>query len=284
MTSGTAGAPPRRVCLFAHYDGQSEVKPHIIEFLRQLRECCERIAFVSTAALSPAELKKVEPFCASAFLRENQGYDFGMWQAALRELDLGGVDELLLTNSSVFGPLFPLGPIFERMRENPADFWGMTDNFAMGWHLQSYFLVFKRQVLASPAFAHFFASVLPYRDKWQVVRSYELGLTTFLNEHGFRAAALAPMGCWLPTPERRARLERARLDSTLFFPLELLQVGMPFVKALLLRENPGRVPLEPVRAFMQRQGYDPRLVCFDRPVEPRSAKSFHGVRARLRGF
>jgi rhamnosyltransferase len=272
------------VALFAHYDGQDEVKPYIVEFLRQLRPCCEQIVFVSTAKLSEAELGKVRPFCATTLLRENVGYDFCMWQDALRDLDLAAVDELLLTNSSIFGPLFPLGPIFERMTADPADFWGLTDNFTIAWHLQSFFLVFKRRVLTSPAFAQFFASVLPYRDKWQVVRSYEIGMSAFLTEQGFKAAAFAPVGSWLPSAERRTRLEGAQLDSNMVFPIQLLRSGMPFVKALLLRENPGRVPLQPVRELMQELGYDLNLVRFDRPGEPLPARLLNGLHWRLRGF
>lgn len=274
----------KRIALFAHFDGQNEVKPYIVEFLRRLRPCCDDVVFVSTATLGQAELDKVRPFCGRVLLRENVGFDFCMWQDALRDLDISDVDELVLTNSSVFGPIFPLAPIFERMTASAADFWGMTDNFAITWHLQSYFLVLKRRVLTSPLFAQFFASVLPFRDKWQVVRSYEVGLSKFLTENGFEGAAFAALGSWVDDPERRDRIARARLDSTIFFPLELLQSGMPFVKAALLRENPGRVPLEPVRELMRRSGYSTELVRFDRPGEPHAPRTLHRLRWRLRGF
>jgi len=278
----TIAPPLQRVALFAHYDGQGEVKPYIVELLRRLQPHCAEILFVSTAGLSEAELAKVQPFCSRSIAQPNLGYDFCMWQAALRELDLAAIDELLLTNSSVFGPLVPLGPAFERMTASNADFWGMTDNFAMAWHLQSYFLVLKKRVLCSPSFARFFASVLPYEDKWQVVRSYELGLTQFLVEQGFAAAAFAPVGCWLDSPTAVVRLREARLDSTLFFPLELLQAGMPFVKALLLRENPGRVALQPVLRAMRARGYDTSLIRFDRPAQPLPAKLGHRLSALFR--
>lgn len=275
---------PRRVAVFAHYDAQGEIKPYIVEYLRQLAPFCERIVFVSTSVSSPAELEKVRPFCDATLHHENVGYDFCMWQAALRDLELRDFDELVLANSSVFGPVLPLGPIFERISAEPGDFWGMTENFTIGWHLQSYFLVFKRRVLGSPALGRFFASVLPYRDKNQVIRSYEIGLSTFLTEQGFQGRALVPIGSWLPTPALRQRLQQARLDATLVHPLELLQQGMPFVKALLFRENPGRVPLEPVREQMRSLGYDLELLRFDRPVKPRAPRLAHDLRRRLRGF
>jgi lipopolysaccharide biosynthesis protein len=246
----------KRIAIFAHYDARGEVKPYVLFHLKALQRECEAIAFVSTAELSAGELDKVRPYCSSAVLRENAGFDFGMWQHALQSLDLSDADELVLVNSSVFGPLYSLGPIFQRMSQHDCDFWGMTDSFDICSHLQSYFLVFKRPVLSSPRFMEFFNSVLPYRDKYQTIRSYEVGLTQFLRESGFRDAALVPMGSWISSERARERLRKKRRDATLFYPMQLLRAGMPFVKAHLLRDNPGRVWLRPVLNTMRESGYD----------------------------
>jgi lipopolysaccharide biosynthesis protein len=254
----------KRIGVFAHYDGQDEVKAYVVILLRALREVCPELVFVSTARLPATELAKVAPFCSRAFVRENLGYDFGMWQEGLSSEDLESADEVVLTNSSVFGPLYPLAPIFERMARHECDFWGMTDSFEVRWHLQSYFLVFKRQALGSPAFSQFIGSVLPYRDKAQVIRSYEIGLTQFLREHGLKPGAFVPMASWVTSPRQRSRLCAKRRNATLYFPLQLLAAGMPFVKVQLLRDNPAGVPLQPVLRAMQQSGYDTALVRFDR--------------------
>ena len=255
----------RRVALFAHYDGHDEVKPHIVTHLRALREVCAEVILISTARLSSAELAKVQPLCERTLQSENVGYDFGMWQLALADLELDAIDELVLTNSSVFGPLFPLAPIFTQMAERDCDFWAMTDNFEIRWHLQSYFLVIKRRALRAPAFSRFFASVLPYRNKDQVIRSYELGLTQFLREQGLIPGAFVPTASWLSSPREQARLCAKRQNSTLYYPTELLAAGMPFVKMQLLRDNPARVRLSGVLRQMKNAGFDMTSVRFDRP-------------------
>jgi len=260
----------KRIALFAHYDGQDQIKPYILTLLRALAEVCEEIVFVSTARLSDAELDKVRAFCSQAFVRENAGYDFGMWQAALALVDLADADEVVLTNSSVFGPVYPLAPIFKQMAERACDFWGMTDSFEIRWHLQSYFLVLKRKALRSPAFTRFFSSVLPYRNKEQVIRSYELGLSQFLREQGLKPAAFVPMASWLDSASQQSRLCGKRQNATLYFPMQLLAAGMPFVKAQLLRDNPARVRLEPVLQVMREAGYDTTSIHFDRPAARRS--------------
>jgi lipopolysaccharide biosynthesis protein len=224
----------------------------------------QRIVFVSTSRLAESELEKVRPHAEMVLLKDNSGFDFGMWQHALERTDLGPCDELILTNSSVFGPIHPLGPIFGRMSESACDFWGMTDNFEYRWHLQSYFLVFRQKALRSEAFRAFFRSVLPYRDKGPVVLGYEVGLTSFLVDNGLRPGAFAPVESWASwTSMRRMDLER-RWNPTLFHPEKLLSLGMPYVKVMLLRDNVGRVPLAPVYRALETSGYDLRLIELDR--------------------
>lgn len=273
----------RRLALFAHFDAQNQLKRYIVYFLEQLRRECEDIYFVSTSQLSDAELNKIRPFCSRILLKDNRGMDFGMWQRALSDVDLSAYDQLVLSNSSVFGPICPLGPVFKRMDESTCDFWGVTDNVEIAWHLQSYFLVFKRLVLISPAFAAFWGSVLPYRNKEQVIRSYEVGLSTYLQEAGFKAEALVPVNLVL---SRSVAAQFARKmwsqNPTSHQPLRLIEAGCPFIKVELFRDNIGQVPLEPVRRAMASRGYDITLIEFDRP--PRQRRIKPPWRERAQGF
>jgi lipopolysaccharide biosynthesis protein len=267
-----------RVALFAHFDAENEVKPYVTFYIERLRRECSRIVFVSTASLSQAQKEKLYPYAADVFLKDNVGWDFGMWQHALERVDLGDCDELVLANTSVFGPIFPLGPIFDRMGKDRCDFWGMTDNFECRWHLQSYFLVLKRRVLGSEAFRTFFRNLLPYRSKGQVVLSYEVGFTAYLAENGFAPGAFAATDSWAPwVLRRRMDLER-RWNPTLFYPEKLLSLGMPFVKASLLRDNLADLPLEPIYRAMSAAGYDLGLIPFDRA--PKSTPLTLRARAR----
>jgi rhamnosyltransferase len=253
----------KRIILFAHYDRNSEVKPYVLRMLQSLCDLSGDIVFVSTCQLPDCEVEKLRPFAMSVVLRENTGFDFAMWQHTFRMIDTSNYDELVLANSSVFGPIYPLAPIFERMANDPCDFWGMTDSFMIRWHLQSYFLVFKRKALCSVALRTFLDSVLPYRDKFQLIRSYEIGLATYLSENGLYPGTFAPVSSWLKSPSKAARMRRARQNPTLRYARELLELGMPFVKVALLRDNPERVPLGPVLRIMREERYDMSLIQFD---------------------
>jgi rhamnosyltransferase len=258
----------KRLAIFAHFDARNEVKRYVTHYLGALREQVDAITFVSTSTLSERERAKLAPTCDEVLLKDNVGLDFGMWQHALARLDVSAWDELVLTNSSVFGPISPLAAAFQRMERAPLDFWGMTDNLEISWHLQSYFLVFRRAVLGSAAWRSFWAGVLPYRDKRQIVRCYEVGLSIWLTENGFRGRALMPKASLRPHRFPRSVWENTQSPTNVDTP-ELLLRGVPFVKVELLRDNPGKARLSPVREAMERSGYDMTMVEFDRPVKKR---------------
>jgi SAM-dependent methyltransferase len=251
----------RRLGLYAHYDREGLVRPYVLHALQGLREVCSEIHFVSTALLSAEERSKLEGLCAKVVLRENRGFDFGMWAEALRQLNPSQCDEVLLANSSVLGPVFPLGPVFEAAQALEAEFWGLTENHELARHVQSYFLVFRRRVLESPAFAAFWSRILDFREKEQMIRAYEVGLTRFLEGEGFRGAALFPRER-LAEARGRTRFfrHRAAQNPTLSMAAVLLDLGMPFVKAELLARNPRNEDLDAVLRRLQRAGFPLELV------------------------
>lgn len=238
----------KRLALYAHFGPSPQVGKYVFFYLQQLRELDFQIAFISNSDISPESEIELKRYSAHIITRENAGYDFSMWQRALAEFNLEEFDELLLTNSSVIGPLQPLAALWENPAVADCDFWGLTDNDEMERHLQSYFLVFRPRVFRDARFAEFWRSVLPYRDKYQAIRSYEVGLTCWLAECGFKWKATFPgehirslsrarRGVFQMVQDRmRGRTGPGR-NITLFHPDLLQQCGMPFLKLALLRET-----------------------------------------------
>ena len=239
-----------RLIVFAHWDAAAEVKPYVLAHLEALRALGSQVAFVSNCPLPPAEVEKVRGLAGGVLLRENVGYDFGMWRDVLARSDLSRVDELVLTNSSVVGPFLPLSPIFERMDAAGWDFWSMTESWEWAHHLQSYFLVLSRAVVRSSALARFFQALHPYRSKQQAIYSYEVGLSTWLWENGFKGGAAFPPEslprAWLADLFVRRTIPwvyRKRKDPTLYYPDRLWRAGMPYLKVALFRRRRLRARL-----------------------------------------
>ncbi len=254
-------APRKRLAIFAHFDAENEVKPSIVHYMRHLRAECDRVVFVSTSALPPREVDKLGQHCAEVILRENVGFDFAMWQDAIRRVELGAWDELVLANSSVLGPVRPLGDVFRRMAGSPCDFWGITQSKEYCDHLQSYFLVFRARVLHSETFRAFFDAVLPFTDKQQVIYSYELSLTHWFEEQGFSWEAAFPYSLFEKGLFAR---HREPVNPSLYFADELLRLGDPFLKVDVLRRKLRGVPVRAALRALAATGYGAELLEYDR--------------------
>jgi lipopolysaccharide biosynthesis protein len=269
---------------YAHYDADGQIRGYVLHALRAMRAACPDIRFVTTSRLQPGEAEKLRPLVREVHEIDNVGYDFFMWKRALTGIDLDEVDELVLMNSSVYGPFRDIGTVFAEMGTVPCDLWGITENLELDRHLQSYFLVFRRTVLASDAFHAFWESVLPYRDKRQVIRSYELGLTSWFTDAGFRLSAMIPWPRladhllahpveaqpihWKVhgTSRVAARLRRRvrgalgvprlkKLNPTVAYPAALIDLGVPFLKLEVMRDNPFTLDRKSLEDRLRALGY-----------------------------
>ncbi len=163
-------------------------------------------------------------------------------------------DEVVLLNSSVLGPVFPIKGLFEDMSNVDCDYWGMTDSFDVKHHIHSYFFVFRKKVLTSPSFAAFWNSVIPYRNKHQVILSYEVGLTQWFEDEGFVPHIVVDVKRVFEYYKakhpvlylmRRLFLRRKKKKNTTeYFPEELLDLGVPFLKLKVLIKNKEFVRIE----------------------------------------
>jgi hypothetical protein len=243
----------KRLAIYAHYNVSTQVAEHVFFYLRQISDLGFKICFVSNSELSLASRSQLQSLCERVIVRDNSGLDFSMWKRGLAEYDLLQWDELFLTNSSIIGPVQPLALMWQNQSQSDCDFWGLTDNDEVSHHLQSYFLVFRKQVLQNPRFSEFWNSVLPYLEKSQVIRSCEMGLTCWLEESGFKWKAQYPQTeIWRLFLKKRDGLRKfvdfcrrrnlkQPLNSTIFAPDILLQLGMPFIKVEMFKFNTSNV-------------------------------------------
>ncbi len=269
-----------RVCIFAHFDRDDRVDPYVLKYLAELRTVCQQVIFVSTSKLGETEQAKLTGLAERIILKPNVGYDFASWQSGLAAVQLEHCTELVICNDSCYGPLAPLTSVFERMARRmtsePCDFWGMTSNNQGHWHLQSYFMVFRRAVIQSEAFANFWKEVGPRPTKIDVINDFEIGLSTKLMAAGFHPATVFQWRfmsrimfathymralaihfifyLWVLTFPQSYKAKKLRADGYYFMRIkqlhqvnllhhlwrEVLASGVPFVKIELLRDNPLR--------------------------------------------
>lgn len=181
--------PVRRVAVVAHYDPEGLLTTFTRRLLDGLLEHAERIVLVSTR-LNADQAASVDPRIR-VIIRENVGYDFYSFRTGVLAVEaLYSYDELIIANDSAL-LVDPAGldRAFSKMAGVDCGAWGMTESQQVSRHLQSYFLVIRKLVFFSQYFNQFWRDVRILDDKWEIILSYEIGLTQWLLHHGVRIAS-----------------------------------------------------------------------------------------------
>lgn len=189
----------KTIAIFAHYNPDNKIRDYIIYYLEQLQLISDEIIFVSTSPLDNQEQKKIVPFVAKIIIRKNIGYDFHSYKTGIENIkDLANYDQLILCNDSCYGPLFSLKDIFIQMNNQKVDFWGITSSNLLKFHLQSYFLVFNKQLLLASCFMDFWKNLPIYQNRKDIVYNYEIELTQRLTANNYHAASYVPLDLKIP--------------------------------------------------------------------------------------
>jgi len=178
----------RRVCIFAHYDQKNTVDEYVLYYLSELSIVTEKIIFVTVTDIGIKDITKLKNLGVHVIKRENIGYDFYSYKVGFENIESEEYDELIICNDSVFGPLYPLQNIFNEMEYVECDFWGVTDSKIMSYHIQSYFIVFRKAILVSSELKRFFSEVIVLNNKNSIIEEYEVGLSRRLIEKKYRPA------------------------------------------------------------------------------------------------
>lgn len=173
----------KRVAVFAHYDKDAELTNNTLKILEQLKLVCERIIVVSTN-LDIGELKKLSPD-VECYIRENVGYDFYSYKYGIGKIDdLYIYDELILINDSFFiGTNFDIKKIINDAENNIFDICGLVDSYQFHYHIQTFFVVIKKEALLSVWFNNFWRDVTILNTKLDIIFKYEIGLSQSAISH-----------------------------------------------------------------------------------------------------
>lgn len=221
------------LCLFVTHAPNMTLKPHVIDHVEALLDAGVAVVLIANADVDPCALEIPHGLAARLYgclIRENIGYDFAAWAHAYAFVARHAVRQrLYLINDSIVGPLDreTYGAFLQRVRDARADFVGLTYNLEPQRHLQSYFLVFNERLLHSDVCDSFMRRVVNMPAKQNVIDSYEILLTRFLEQKGFTSAAIFPI---LANEHSKQR------NDTFGSWSKLVDLGFPFIKSMVLRD------------------------------------------------
>ena len=242
--------PRREIGLFVSHSRDGRLKPHVRHYLESLaREGIGIILVIAADQGFTSDETWLYDLVDGLYVRANEGWDWACWAHVLAlNPQLYRADVLYWLNDSLIGPANQeaFHTLLERARAHPAALVALTANRECGWHLQSYFLAFKRQVLELLAFQEFVLGVkcLPTRE--HVINGYEIRFARKLEEVNITTAAL-----FAPNPAHNPTVHNWK---------QLLDEGFPFLKQIVAITND--IPLADKsgwRAVMQEHGYDVTL-------------------------
>ena len=191
----------KRAVVFAHYDKNNQVDDYVIYYIQALKQIAQTIVFVSCNHIENPEC--LHGLADKIIDEPHNEYDFGSYKRGFLYLqdNLEDYDELIFANDSCYGPLYPLENVFSKMDNKKCDFWGITKNrFGLiknndkykvieRPHIQSYFLVFNKNVFLSKVFADFINSIIHHEKKNDIIINYEIGLSETLQNAGFKSGS-----------------------------------------------------------------------------------------------
>ena len=122
-----------RFCICVFEEKDNIVRDYVIYYLKGLQEVANKIVVVVNGEITVESRAKLQALNVEIFQRENKGFDFGAWKDAIVQIgydELLKYDELILTDTTCYGPIYSLTDMFEEMSSRYCDFWGITKHFS----------------------------------------------------------------------------------------------------------------------------------------------------------
>lgn len=240
----------KRLLLYVHFNKYNRVSSHVYYQLTQMRPLFSKVVFISNSQVSERDYQKlVDLYLMDNFIqRENVGFDFAAWRDGMTHVgfdDITTYDVVTIMNDTCFGPLWDIKDYYLNYEANDqVDFWGLTNNRrtkksrqTQGFpeHIQSYFITFKKPVIASLAFRKFWENVKNHTDVQEVINDYETKVTTTFLAAGFRYQTVFDT----VNEDTTGMLHP---DFSYYNPTAILNHKVPFIKVKAIDNNQHIAP------------------------------------------
>lgn len=226
----------KRIAIFSYDNPGAKTYNDLIFLINEIKELSEQVIVVTNG--SSKKIKDRLPI-EYIFIDNVHGFNANRWKRGidyLRTNDMyDDLDELLLLDDSIFGPLKKIDYIFDKMGENPCDFWGISYHERIEYtekkrtisvpkHLQTYFLVFKARILKSQEFLNFWKKLPLIRNIEVYQQKFEFCMCSILEEAGFT------WDSYIDTKDIDSKDGKSFIDHFILEPYYLLvNKDLPFI-------------------------------------------------------
>lgn len=223
----------QKALIIAHFNNHGALRTDTVEALPYFHNIYDRIILVSTC-LSSEEVSKL-PDYVEVIIRDNYGYDFYSYRQGILMLKDGGISwQVTLMNTSfiIAEPVKLCNSYLEPITSMDLfDFIGLTHSLEINEHLQSYLLTLSAALIEDSRFVDWWEKMSPLNDKNEIVTKYEVGLSQYIEELGFKLSGVLKGPMSGPYPN----------TSHMKFGELLNNYGV--IKITLIRDNPYNLNL-----------------------------------------
>ena len=189
----------KRIGIYFFYDAQGIADEYIFYFLDDICKNLNELYIVCNGTVNENDRRRMLQHTPHVIIRPNQGLDVGAYCQIMESIGyekLAQYDELILMNSTMFGPLYSFKEMFETMAERDLDFWGITSHGRakknpreeLPAHIQSHFIVVRKTVLQSPEFERYWRGLPEIKSYEDSVNFHEVVFTQHFEALGFHWA------------------------------------------------------------------------------------------------
>ena len=198
----TLDTTAKRIAIYHFFDKDGQVDNYVLYFLKALSQVTEKIIFVSNGSLRKDDEKKVKQYVDDIVIRDNSGFDAWGMKTGIEKIGrrrLLKYDELLLVNSTFFGPVRDLGEVFDGMSSRAVDFWGLASHPGFDFdpfgcnpyghvpaHVQTYWVAIRKRMFSSEAFWEFWKNLPDIKNYDHAVGLYETVFTRYFSDLGYK--------------------------------------------------------------------------------------------------
>lgn len=195
-------ATQKRYGVYVFYDKDGIADEYNFYFLEELKKQVSYLLVICNGDISKEGKERFNEIADEVIVRPNQGYDITSYKLALKKINYnatGQYDEVILCNSTLFGPFYPFEEMFNDMRLKDLDFWGITNFHEVPFdpfgtvkygmlpkHVQSFFMVFRKSLTQEQSFVKYWETMPEIKSYEQAIGYHEAIFTKEFADKGFK--------------------------------------------------------------------------------------------------
>lgn len=194
----------KRLAIFFLFDKEGIIDDYVITFLKALKSISREIFVVTNNKLTLEASKELGRLVNKVFSTNKSEFDLSDYRTAFAFIGwdkIKNFDEIILCNSTIFGPIGSFFPMFSVMSKRASDYWGIYFDLnkyefsnnsdkkiqsLSSCFIQTPFIVFRKKILLSPHLKQFLDTLSKFKIDRNVKTSFDSLLIHFFSQHGYK--------------------------------------------------------------------------------------------------